>query len=256
MSEYFDFDAYERDTENTSLPQQSSVTPSDPSPLLSAPPSEDDMDVDMGPAAPSFIDETQGLGSSHDMEASSDLNSPSNNDGNHASGGGIAESNGKRNVTDNEVHVEDDINHNVSSPVLPDARNPESPTPQEEVANPDVDNLSKDDDSRAKDAAEDTIASPVETTAQLPKYEVHRILDSVIIEGLLYYRAAWRGWGRPDKWYYAARGFQTCPNRLISYHKRNPNKPGPPKRLEVWKEAWDRGEVLEEHDDDDVPAEK
>lgn len=91
---------------------------------------------------------------------------------------------------------------------------------------------------------------------ELPKYEVARILVSVIIEGLLYYRAAWKGWGAPDYDFYAARGFKTCPDRLMSFHERNPSQPGPPKRLSVWKESFDNSGMAEDHDDDDVPVEK
>lgn len=91
---------------------------------------------------------------------------------------------------------------------------------------------------------------------QLPQYEVHRILASVIIEGLLYYRAAWKGWGAPDPNFYAARNFKTSPDRLMAFHDRYPKLPGPSKRLDVWKEAFDNGEVAEAHDDDDFPVEK
>ncbi|KAK1773710.1 hypothetical protein QBC45DRAFT_437426 [Copromyces sp. CBS 386.78] len=91
---------------------------------------------------------------------------------------------------------------------------------------------------------------------QLPQYEVHRILASVTIEGLLYYRAAWKGLGAPDPNFYAARGFKICPNRLISFHERYPKQPGPPKRLQEWKEAFDNGKVAEAHDDDDLPVDR
>lgn len=70
--------------------------------------------------------------------------------------------------------------------------------------------------------------------AKEPKWEVHRILASAILsDGLLYYRASWKGWGQPDYGMYPAHNFRDSPDRLLSFHRRYPKQPGPPMRLDI-----------------------
>ncbi|KAK3947261.1 hypothetical protein QBC32DRAFT_224571 [Pseudoneurospora amorphoporcata] len=172
---------------------------------------------------------------------------------------------GNNPTADTDAHGENRIEDLTASPVTADedisSSPPSSPSNREkEHYEPPMTRM------RARARAQNTPAAQEpeaelkrkdkETKNQLPQYEVYRILASVIIEGLLYYRAAWKGLGAPDPNFYAARGFKICPNRLISFHERYPKQPGPPKRLQEWKEAFDNGEVAEAHEDDDLPVDR
>ena len=54
---------------------------------------------------------------------------------------------------------------------------------------------------------------------------------------------------------YPAHNFRESPDRLLSFHRRNPKEPGLPMRLDIWKRAFDNDEELEKHKDDDLPVE-
>ena len=101
-------------------------------------------------------------------------------------------------------------------------------------------------------SSDDEIEEPQDVPEK--KWEVARVLASAILsDGLLYYRVAWKGWGRPDYSMYPAHNFRGSPDRLISFHRRNPKEAGPPMRLRIWKEAFDNGQELTKHEDDDFP---
>lgn len=84
---------------------------------------------------------------------------------------------------------------------------------------------------------------------------MQQILASKIRYGKLYYQAQWKGWD-PDPTWYLAENFRNAPDKLIEYHRDNPDKAGPPVRLEQWKAAAEAdGEVFcEPHRDDNLPA--
>ena len=57
-----------------------------------------------------------------------------------------------------------------------------------------------------------------------------------------------------DDQYYAAHSFKHAPHKLNQYHDRNPDAPGPPRRLGAWLSAYLEDEDLPEHAEDDMPV--
>lgn len=87
------------------------------------------------------------------------------------------------------------------------------------------------------------------------EWEVARILISKLLYGRLHYRVEWKGWDPDPKWWPAG-DFKNSPMRIRKFHRENPNKPGPPVRLEIWEKNWleDREQV--DHADDDKPVQQ
>lgn len=71
--------------------------------------------------------------------------------------------------------------------------------------------------------------------------------------GKLYYQVSWKGWSKDEYWYPAS-DLKRCPHLLVEFHSENPEAAGPPRRIEVWENAWDEGteEGLEKHEEDDL----
>jgi hypothetical protein len=82
------------------------------------------------------------------------------------------------------------------------------------------------------------------------EYEVKQIVDVRINDETdLQYRALWVGCKDDSTWYDAS-NFKNSPHKLDDFHKANPTRPGPPKRLDVWLKCW---EETANHSDDNKP---
>jgi hypothetical protein len=82
------------------------------------------------------------------------------------------------------------------------------------------------------------------------EYEVKHIVDVRINDETdLQYRALWVGCKDDSTWYDAS-NFKNSPHKLDDFHKANPTRPGPPKRLDVWLKCW---EETANHSDDNKP---
>jgi len=73
------------------------------------------------------------------------------------------------------------------------------------------------------------------------EYEVEEVLE--VIQGkdeLLRYKVNWLDCN-PDPEFYLAEDFKYCPQKLRDYHLQQPRKPGPPRQLKEWLNAWEGG---------------
>ncbi|CZT18823.1 uncharacterized protein RCC_04667 [Ramularia collo-cygni] len=87
------------------------------------------------------------------------------------------------------------------------------------------------------------------------EYEVEEVLESVIRQKKLQYRAKWTGYNNDPVWYDAS-NFKNSVQKLYSFHKSNPAQPGPPKRLEDWTRCFIEDRDEEDHSDDDEPCDE
>jgi predicted aspartyl protease len=87
------------------------------------------------------------------------------------------------------------------------------------------------------------------------EWEVDRILGSRIHRNKLQYMVEWRGWD-PDNTWYDAESFKNSPTLLRLYHVDNPDKDGPPVRLQQWQDAFDRDEADLPHEMDNAAVSK
>ena len=85
------------------------------------------------------------------------------------------------------------------------------------------------------------------------EYKVGKMLASRTRYGKLVYQVQWRGWP-PDATWYPASNFKNAPTTLKEFHKRNPEKAGPPLRLQEWLEAAESNEFDQPHEDDEKPV--
>jgi hypothetical protein len=94
---------------------------------------------------------------------------------------------------------------------------------------------------------------PVGTPIQgVEEWEVDEILASKLFRSTLKYRVSWVGHD-PDPTWYKASNFMGAPHKLRDFHERYPNRPGPPRSLNKWIDAWERGqEDMENLEDDRV----
>ena len=84
-----------------------------------------------------------------------------------------------------------------------------------------------------------------------PEYEVERV-ETSRLQGRrkeLQYRVTWRGWDPDDTWY-PARDLRNAPGALEDFHRRQPDAPGPPVRLQEWMRAAADEIFAPDHDDD------
>lgn len=84
------------------------------------------------------------------------------------------------------------------------------------------------------------------------EWEVDKILDVKLLRNKLKYCAKWLGWD-DDPQYYPASNFKTAPNKLMEFHLEHQDKPGPPKYLLEWLNAWKLGIDNYNELDDDSP---
>ena len=75
------------------------------------------------------------------------------------------------------------------------------------------------------------------------------MLSSRTYYGKLQYLVQWKGWD-PDPTWYNAENFKNSAHQLKQYHEANPDKAGPPVRLEQWLKAAEGDEYDEPHEDD------
>ena len=72
------------------------------------------------------------------------------------------------------------------------------------------------------------------------EWEVDQILASKLYRSKLKYRVSWIGHD-PDPTWYPASNFMGAPHKLREFHEQNPSKPGPPRALSQWIQAWEKG---------------
>jgi hypothetical protein len=94
---------------------------------------------------------------------------------------------------------------------------------------------------------------PTEILGELEE-DVDEILDSRIYYRKLQYKARWTG--AVDNNWYAATSFKNAPLKLMDYHARYPDKPGPSVRLADWVAAAANDLYLEDHVDDNKPIQR
>jgi hypothetical protein len=84
------------------------------------------------------------------------------------------------------------------------------------------------------------------------EYEVKGILNARMSGQKLQYRVKWLGFKYDPKWY-DARNFKNSPYKLRDFHSVNRTHPGPPKRLGIWIQCWEKDRDAEDHPDDNKP---
>lgn len=94
---------------------------------------------------------------------------------------------------------------------------------------------------------------PAEVLDGDEEWELERILTSRLHYRKLQYQVEWTGWD-PDPTWYPASDFKNAATKLEEFHTRNPDHPGPPKRLRQWREAAENDTSAEPHVDDELPA--
>ena len=100
---------------------------------------------------------------------------------------------------------------------------------------------------------QDETPEPPVTIEGQEEWEVRGIRASRVFRNKLQYRADWKGYDA-DEAFYDAEGFKGCPHKLRQFHSQNPNAAGPPKQLEEWLQAWEDGNPVGAHPDDNAPA--
>ncbi|KAJ6110208.1 gag/polymerase/env polyprotein [Penicillium sp. IBT 16267x] len=93
-------------------------------------------------------------------------------------------------------------------------------------------------------------ALPIEVNDQ-QEWEVNEIVDVRLRYRKLQYKARWIGI-EDDDWYPAG-DFKNAPDKLMAFHKRYPELPGPPARLSVWLDATLNDYFVNDHPDDGKP---
>lgn len=86
------------------------------------------------------------------------------------------------------------------------------------------------------------------------EYEVEKILNARVHRRKLQYRVKWLGYEEDPEWYDAS-NFKNSPHRLRDFHAANPLHPGPPRRLEMWVQCWEKDRDAGNHPDDNKPEE-
>jgi hypothetical protein len=81
---------------------------------------------------------------------------------------------------------------------------------------------------------------PGEPIQGVEEWEVDQILASKLYRAKLKYRVSWIGHD-PDPTWYPASNFMGAPHKLREFHEQNPSKPGPPRALGQWIQAWEKG---------------
>jgi hypothetical protein len=84
------------------------------------------------------------------------------------------------------------------------------------------------------------------------EYEVEKILNTRVHRRKLQYRVKWLGYEEDPEWYDAS-NFKNSPHRLRDFHAANPSHPGPPRRLEMWVQCWEKDVDAGNHPDDNKP---
>jgi hypothetical protein len=82
------------------------------------------------------------------------------------------------------------------------------------------------------------------------EWEVEKILDAKLRYRKLVYRVQWLGHDVDLTWYPAG-NFKNSADKIEEFHDNYPSKPGPPLRLQAWKDAAAADQLLDDHPDDD-----
>jgi Reverse transcriptase (RNA-dependent DNA polymerase)/RNase H-like domain found in reverse transcriptase/Integrase zinc binding domain/Integrase core domain/Chromo (CHRromatin Organisation MOdifier) domain/Retroviral aspartyl protease len=82
------------------------------------------------------------------------------------------------------------------------------------------------------------------------EWEVEKVLAVRQRRGKLQYRIQWLGFDEDPDWYPAS-NIKNAPHKLRDFHNANPDRPGPPKRLDSWITAWENDQEASDHPDDD-----
>lgn len=85
------------------------------------------------------------------------------------------------------------------------------------------------------------------------EYEVEKLLASRTHYGKLQYQVQWKGWDPDPEWYYAE-NFKNSPVALKRFHDDNPERAGPPARLQLWLEMAENDEFAPSHPGDNTPV--
>ena len=93
---------------------------------------------------------------------------------------------------------------------------------------------------------------PPITVNDQQEWEVEEILWSRLHYRKLQYKVKWLGHDKDDTWYYAA-DFKNAPLKLLDFHRRYPDSPGPPKNLQAWLAVAEIDEFVAVHLDDNFP---
>ena len=84
------------------------------------------------------------------------------------------------------------------------------------------------------------------------EWEVEKVLAVRQRRGKLQYRIQWLGFDEDPDWYPAS-NIKNAPHKLRDFYAANPDRPGPPKRLDSWITAWENDQDAGDHSDDDKP---
>jgi hypothetical protein len=86
------------------------------------------------------------------------------------------------------------------------------------------------------------------------EWEVDRIVAVRLRYKKLQYRVKWLGQTDEDDEWYPATNFKNAPEKIMEFHRRHPDQPGPPRRLALWAEAALNDRSEPDHPDDDRPV--
>jgi hypothetical protein len=85
------------------------------------------------------------------------------------------------------------------------------------------------------------------------EHEVAHVKSARIHYQRLQYKVQWVGWDTDDQWYDAG-NLKHAASLVQDFHNRYPHQPGPPKRLQTWLEAEEKGIALDDRPEDNLPA--
>ncbi|ODH45686.1 hypothetical protein GX48_08234 [Paracoccidioides brasiliensis] len=74
------------------------------------------------------------------------------------------------------------------------------------------------------------------------------------IDCILASQISWSKLQYQDSSWYPTHDFKGSPHAICDFHKINPTKAGPPRRLDEWLKAWETDSYLKDEVDDDLPA--
>lgn len=79
-----------------------------------------------------------------------------------------------------------------------------------------------------------------EAIAGEQEWEIDKILGARLVRQTLKYKVSWVGHDSDPNWYRAS-NLAGAPHKLRDFHQANPDRPGPPRLLEQWLQAWEAG---------------
>jgi predicted DNA-binding protein (MmcQ/YjbR family) len=82
---------------------------------------------------------------------------------------------------------------------------------------------------------------------------VDKVLTARLHHRKLQYRVQWLNHDYDPAWYPAGK-FKNSPEKILEFHDRYHDRPGPPMRLQEWIRAALNDELLQDHSDEDKPT--